>query len=121
MDHFPTAEIPNAAGAYVRPTSTAMAAALSHMVGDGSGTLQVNLKNTDPRAYPLTMVIYAMAPTSGLSSAKAHAIARFIDYAVGPGQTPGAGPGHLPAGYLPLTAKLRAQARKAAAQIAAQG
>jgi ABC-type phosphate transport system substrate-binding protein len=121
LNGFPTAAIPNAAGAYVQPTNATMAAALSHMVSDGSGTLQVNLKNKDPHAYPLTMVIYAMAPTSGLSHAKARAIARFIDYAVGPGQTPGLGPGHLPAGYLPLTAKLRAQARKAAAQIAAQG
>jgi ABC-type phosphate transport system substrate-binding protein len=120
LSHFPTAAIPNAAGRSVQPTNAAMAAALSHMSSDGSGTLQVNLTNTDPRAYPLTMVIYAMAPTSGLSHAKAAALARFLDFAAGPGQTPGVQPGRLPAGYLPLTAALRAQTRRAAQEVAAQ-
>jgi ABC-type phosphate transport system substrate-binding protein len=120
QDHFPTAAIPNAAGHSVQPTNAAMAAALKHMVSDGSGTLQVNLANKDPRAYPLTMVIYVMAPTSGLSHAKAAAIARFLDFAAGPGQTTGVQPGQLPAGYLPLTAKLRAQTRRAAKEVAAQ-
>jgi hypothetical protein len=120
MDHFPTAAIPNAAGRGVRPTNAAMAAALSHMISDGSGTLQVNLTNKDPEAYPLTMVIYAMAPTNGLSHAKAAAVARFLDFAAGAGQTPGVRSGQLPAGYLPLTAKLRAQTRRAAKEVAAQ-
>ena len=66
------------------------------------------------------MVIYAMVPTSGLSHAKAAAIARFLDFAAGAGQTTGVRPGQLPAGYLPLTAKLRAQTRRAAKAVAAQ-
>jgi hypothetical protein len=119
-DHFPTAAIPNAAGRSVQPTNAAMAAALRHMISDGSGTLQVDLTNRDPKAYPLTMVIYAMAPTSGLSHAKAAAIARFLDFAAAAGQTPGVQPGQLPAGYLPLTAQLRAQTRRAAKEVAAQ-
>ena len=120
LDHFPTAAIPNAAGDYVSPSNAAMAAALSHMVSDGSGTRQVNLTNKDPKAYPLTMVIYAMAPTSGLSHAKAAAIARFLDFAVGPGQTPGFQPGQLPPGYLPLPASLRARTRTLAEEVAKQ-
>jgi hypothetical protein len=120
LDHFPTAKIRNAAGDYVRPTNGTMAAALSHMSSDGNGTLQMNLTNTDPRAYPLTMVIYAMVPTSGLSHAKAAAIARFLDFAVGPGQTTGIRPGQLPAGYLPLPASLRARTRKLAVEVANQ-
>src|SRR5215472_1601466 len=120
QDHFPTAAIPNAAGHSVQPTNAAMAAALKHMTSDGSGTLQVDLTNKDHKAYPLTMVIYAMAPTSGLSHAKAAAIARFLDFAAGAGQTTGFGPGQLPAGYLPLTARLRAQTRRAAKEVAAQ-
>jgi hypothetical protein len=87
------------------------------MIPDGSGTLQVNPHSTDPAVYPLTMVIYAMAPTSGLPHAKAAAIARFIDYAAGRGQVPGIRPGQLPAGYLPLPPALRAQARTAAQEI----
>ncbi len=38
---FPVAEIPNTAGEYVTPTNSAMAAALKHMSGNGSGTQQV--------------------------------------------------------------------------------
>jgi hypothetical protein len=97
-----------------------MAAALSHMISDGSGTLQVDLTSKDPKAYPLTMVIYAMVPTSGLPHAKAAAIARFLDFAAGPGQTPGVQPGQLPAGYLPLPASMRARTRKLAEEVAKQ-
>ena len=85
----------------------------------------MNLHSSNPAVYPLTMVICAVAPTSGTSHAKAAAIARFIDYAAGAGQTPGmtAGQtpgmsaGQLPPGFLPLTAKLRAQARKDAQEV----
>lgn len=120
LDGFPVAAIANAAGRYVQPSDTTMAAALSHMTSDGSGTLQVDLANKDPNAYPLTMVIYAMAPTSGLDHAKAHAIARFLDFVAGAGQAPGLQPGRLAPGYLPLTAALRAETRKAATDVANQ-
>jgi hypothetical protein len=120
LNHFPTAALRNAAGDYVRPTSGTMAAAVRHMTSNGSGTVQMNLTNKDPRAYPLTMVIYAMVPTSGLSHAKAAAIARFLDFAAGTGQTPGVRPGQLPPGYLPLPASMRAQTRKLAREVAAQ-
>src|SRR5215472_3458458 len=120
LDHFPTAAIRNAAGDYVRPSNAHMAAALSHMSSDGSGTLQVDLTNKDHKAYPLTMVVYAMAPTSGLSHAKAAAVARFLDFAVGAGQTSGVQPGQLPAGYLPLPASMRAHTRKLALEVANQ-
>jgi hypothetical protein len=114
---FPVAAIRNGAGRYAEPTAAAMAAAVEAMTPDGSGTLQVNPHSTDPAVYPLTMVIYAMAPTSGLPHARAAAIARFVDYAAGRGQVPGIRPGQLPAGYLPLTPALRAQARQAAQEI----
>jgi hypothetical protein len=133
LDRFPTAKLSNGATkkirigtkkikepVYVRPSNASMAAALSHMTSDGSGTLQVDLTNKDPRAYPLTMVIYAMVPTSGLSHAKAAAIARFLDFAAGPGQTPGVQPGQLPPGFLPLPASLRARTRKLAVEVANQ-
>ena len=120
LNHFPTAAIANAAGAYVRPSNAHMAAALNHMISDGSGTRQVDLTNKDPNAYPLTMVIYAMVPTSGLSHAKAAAIARFLDFAAGAGQTTGVQPGQLPPGYLPLPASLRARTRTLAQEVAKQ-
>jgi hypothetical protein len=97
-----------------------MAAAVQHMTSHGSGTEQVNLADTDPAAYPLTMVIYAAVPTAGTSPAKAAAIARFLDFADGAGQTPGPLPGQLPVGYLPLPAALRAQTQQAATEVANQ-
>jgi hypothetical protein len=120
LNQFPTAAIPNASGNYVQPSAVTMAAAVSHMVSNGSGTLQVNLADKTPTAYPLTMVIYAMVPTSGLSTAKAAAIARFLNFAAGAGQTPGTAPGQLPAGYLPLPASLAAQTKTLAVQVAKQ-
>jgi ABC-type phosphate transport system substrate-binding protein len=117
---FPVAAIPNAAGHYVEPTNAGMAGALGSMTPAGSGTLQMNLQGGNPAAYPLTMVIYAMVPVSGVSHTKAAAIARFLDFAAGSGQSPGVRPGQLPAGYLPLPASLRAQTRKAAVEVANQ-
>ena len=114
---FPATAVANATGHFVRPTGAGMAAAVRTMIPAGNGTLQVNLHSRNPAVYPLTMVIYAVAPTSGTSHAKAAAIAKFIDYAAGAGQSPGLRPGQLPPGFLPLTAKLRAQARKAAQEV----
>jgi hypothetical protein len=114
---FPTAAIANATGRFVGPTNAGMAAAVATMIPAGDGTLQVNLHSTNPAVYPLTMVVYAVAPTSGTSHAKAAAIAKFIDYAAGAGQVRGSNPGQLPRGFLPLTPNLRAQARKAAQEV----
>jgi hypothetical protein len=114
---FPVAEIPNATGNYVLPTSSAMAAALQGMQSTGSGTQQVNLASTNKAAYPLTMVIYAMVPTSGTPHHKAAAIARFLDYAAGAGQKEGVQPGQLPPGYLPLPASMAATTRKDATAV----
>ncbi len=117
---FPVAAVSNGAGRYVQPTQAGMAAALQNMTSEGSGTAQVNIANTDPAAYPLTMVIYAAVPTAGTSHTKAAAIARFLDFAAGAGQAPGDQPGQLPGGYLPLTAALRAQTQQAATEVANQ-
>jgi hypothetical protein len=114
---FPVAAIPNATGKYALPTKSAMAAALKGMQSDGSGTQQVNLASTDKAAYPLTMVIYAMAPTSGTPHKTAAAMAHFLDFAAGAGQKEGVQPGQLPPGYLPLPANLAAKTRKDAIAV----
>jgi hypothetical protein len=72
-------------------------------------TEQVSMSSDNPAAYPLTMVIYAMVPTRGITQAKANLIARWLRYVAGPGQDPGRLPGHLPPGYLPLPRKMRAE------------
>jgi hypothetical protein len=114
---FPVAAIPNATGSYVLPTNSAMAAALQGMSSGGSGTQQVNLASTNKAAYPLTMVIYAMVPTSGTPHKTAAAIARFLDFAAVAGQRTGFQPGQLPPGYLPLPASMAATTLKDATAV----
>src|SRR6266851_3572818 len=116
---FPAARIRNQSGHYVAPSARSMAAALPSLTNTRSNhiTQRVNYKKQKAGAYPLTMVIYAMVPTTGVKPAKAAAIARFLDYVAGPGQTPGVQPGNLPPGYLPLPAKLRAQTMRAATLV----
>jgi hypothetical protein len=55
-------------------------------------------------AYPGTMVVYAAVPTQGLSVTDANDFAGLLSFAAGAGQSPGLGVGHLPPGYLPMTA-----------------
>ena len=117
---FPVASIPNAAGDYVQPTDASMAAALQDMTSAGSGTEQVNLTNSNPAAYPLTMVVYAAVPTACTPPATASAISRFLNYAAGTGQVQGDQPGQLPVGYLPLPASMEAQTKQVASKVSGQ-
>jgi len=80
-------------------------------------TLSMNFAKKDPAAYPLTMVIYAVVPTGGISQAKAAAIARFLDYVANGGQQQGSAPGDLAPGYAPLPQSLRQQALAAAYKV----
>jgi hypothetical protein len=114
---FPAAAIPNGAGNYVTPSTSHMLAALQGTISDGNGTVLVNPASKVAKAYPLTMVIYAAVPISGTSHAKAAAIAKFLDFAAGPGQNPGVEPGQLPPGFAPLPASMRAQTRKIANEV----
>jgi hypothetical protein len=115
---FPTAFMQNAAGKFVQPTDQSMAAAVNDMTVNPDGiTRSMNFTKKDPAAYPLTMVIYAAVPTGGIPTAKAAAIARFLDYVANQGQHPGSLPGDLKPGFLPLPESLRQQTLKAANEV----
>jgi hypothetical protein len=116
---FPVASLENAAGNYVAPTNAAMAATVNQDMNTAKNGITQTVSQTRKvkDAYPLTMVIYAMVPTGGIPKAKAAKIAQWLDYVAGAGQQPGYGPGELPPGYLPLTAKMRAQTLKAATEV----
>jgi len=115
---IPAAALENAAGKFVAPTDASMAAAVKDMTVNPDGiTRSMNYADKDPAAYPLTMIIYAVVPTGGISKAKAAAIARFLDYVAGPGQQSGTASGDLAPGYLPLPQSLRAQTLKAATAV----
>lgn len=118
---FPVAALKNAHGDFVQPTNDAMSAALAPMTVNKDGvTRQVNFTSSDSGAYPLTLVQNAVAPTSGLSAAKAAKIADFLRFAAGPGQTTGTQPGQLPLGYVPLPSNLAALNAAAATAVANQ-
>jgi hypothetical protein len=115
---FPTAALENPAGKYVRPTMESMAAAVKDMTVNPDGiTRSINESSKDPAEYPLTMVIYAVVPTGGISKTKAAKIAAFLDYVANQGQLIGSNPGELAPGYLPLTSALRAQTLAAAYKV----
>jgi hypothetical protein len=116
---LPVAALENAAGNYVYPTTATMLAAVEHDMTTAKNkvTQQVDPDRKVKDAYPLTMVIYAMVPTSRISKAKAAKIAQWLDFVAGQGQQPGDQPGELPAGYVPLTAGMRAQTLKAASEV----
>ena len=119
---FPVAKLLNHSGHYVAPDARSMADAVTSLVTDPANhvTADVDYARQRAGAYPLTMVIYAMVPTSGVSRAKAAAIARWLRYVAGPGQVPGVQPGRLAPGYLPLPASMRAQTLTVAAQVLRQ-
>jgi hypothetical protein len=115
---IPSGALLNSAGKYVKPTRATMAAAVSEMTtAKNHITQEIPLHGKAKNAYPLTMVIYAMVPTGGISQQKAAKIAQFLDFVAGRGQQPGTLPGDLPPGYLPLNAKQRAQTLAAAQAV----
>ncbi|MBC8094095.1 MAG: hypothetical protein H7Y15_19610, partial [Pseudonocardia sp.] len=64
---FRLAQLPNSTGAYVAPSDASMAAALTTTTAAaGTGLLTVDHEATTAAAYPLTMVSYAVAPTTGV-------------------------------------------------------
>ena len=115
---FPTAALENTAGKFVLPTNKSMAAAVKDMTVNPDGiTRSMNETKKDPAAYPLTMVIYAVVPTGGISKAKAAKIAQFLDNVANQGQQSGSEPGELAPGYMPLPESLRQQTLKAANEV----
>jgi len=102
---FPTAQLVNAAGNAVAPTTDSMNAAVASMKTNPDGITQYqDFSNTSPNAYPLTEVQYAMVPTCGISATKASAISRFLQNVGTTAQYYGVNPGELPpfGGYLAL-------------------
>lgn len=119
---LPMVALKNAAGKYVTPTDASLRAGLAQMKRSKvDGVLLPNPKASDPNAYPLTVVSYAVTSPQQLAQEDATAYAAFLRYAVTKGQVPGIEQGKLPEGYLPLTKKMVAQSLAAAAFIARRG
>ncbi|MCX5392788.1 hypothetical protein [Streptomyces sp. NBC_00094] len=111
------AALPNADGAYVRPTTSSLLKAVEQF-GDSAvpGVLAPDPARAESGAYPLTVVTYAVAST-GLPADARKDYARVMRYAAGAGQEQGTAPGELPFGYAPMPAKLKLQAEAAAGRL----
>jgi len=121
-----TAALETSPGSFVGPTDAALGAAVSAATEDPTTlTWQIpyatlHSDHAASGAYPGTMVVYAAAPTQGLSSDVAAQVGKWITYASTDGQTPGFGVGQLPPGYLPMTAANGLGSLQAAAAAAVQ-
>ncbi|GAB2741022.1 hypothetical protein [Kitasatospora kifunensis] len=128
-DSLPEAQLLNAQGSFVTPSIGSMQAAVNDMPVDlktYTQQLPYGVPGTaytkDSNAYPLTMVQYAMAPTAGLSAAKATAVSQFLQQVTdfGGGQLYGRDPGKLGPGYTDLTQSQEEFAQEAVQHVAAQ-
>jgi hypothetical protein len=116
-----TAALRNAAGQFVTPTTASLQAGEAAMTPSAAaGVLASNPGATDPTAYPLAALSYAVTAPSMLDITAGKDYAAFLRYVAGPGQQPGIEPGQLPPGMAPLPDTLKAQAVAAAATIEAQ-
>jgi hypothetical protein len=115
---LPTAQLLNAAGKFVAPTTQSLLAGEAAMKpSTTAGVLASDPGATDPAAYPLTALSYAVTSPSTLDAAAAKDYATFLRYAGGPGQQQGLAPGDLPFGMVPLPDSLKAQTIAAATTI----
>jgi hypothetical protein len=81
------------------------------------GVLQTNSSSTATDAYPLTTLTYAAVTPESLSQSSRQNYATFLQYAAGPGQTPGVNVGQLPVGYAPLPSALQTETAEAAQTV----
>ncbi len=107
---LPTAKLINRAGKAVAPTAAGILAGYHAMVAGPSGTLVANPASTDPAAYPLVKVDYAMVPKV-TDLAHARHITDALTWGATTGQT------GLPPGYVPLPPALVVQTKQVAAGI----
>ncbi|MGH3702564.1 MAG: hypothetical protein ACRDQY_24580 [Pseudonocardiaceae bacterium] len=118
---LPTATLRNAAGKFVAPTTASLLAGAAAMKPSAVPSVLVSDPGaTDPAAYPLTALSYAVTAPSTLDAPAGRDYAVLLRYAAGAGQRPGIAPGQLPLGMVPLPDALTAQTIAAAATIEAQ-
>jgi hypothetical protein len=118
---LPTAALRNTAGQFVTPTTPSLLAGEAAMTPSAvPGVLAPDPTATNPAAYPLTALSYAVTAPTKLDTAAGKDYATFLRYAAGPGQQPGIAPGQLPLGMAPLPDPLKAQTITAATTIEAQ-
>jgi ABC-type phosphate transport system substrate-binding protein len=108
--NLPVAKLVNASGKAVAPDTAGILAGYHAMVAGAGGTLVANPASTDPAAYPLVKVDYAMVPKQTDAAHQKH-IRDFLTWGASEGQK------GLPEGYVPLPSELATRADSVAAGI----
>lgn len=104
----------------VEATPDAMAAALSALEPTSVDVVkQINPPKVPETGYPLTVVTYAAVNLSKSTVTSRLNISGMLMQITTAGQVQGSGTGQLPAGYIPLTEDLAAQAAASAREVAA--
>lgn len=115
---LPTAQLLNAARQFVAPTTESLLAGEAAMKPSAvAEVLASDPGASDPAAYPLTALSYAVTAPSILDAAAGKDYAELLRYAAGPGQQQDFALGHLPFGMVPLPDPLKAQTIAAATTI----
>ena len=96
--HFPVASVHNASGAFVQPTSGAVATALkaATLNSDRTQNLEGVYNNPDPGTYPISSYSYVILPTTGFNPDKGKVLGEFMIYVACAGQQKAAVLGYSP-------------------------
>ena len=94
------AALQNAAGNFVLPTAASLDAAVASATVNPNGTLSPDFATTNPDAYPLPDIWYAVVPTTPQSAVNAVAERTLLDDVLN--VTGGPQSADLPAGFVPL-------------------
>jgi hypothetical protein len=105
------AALQNAAGNFVQPTETSLAAAVSVAKTNADGTLTPDYTSTNAAAYPMPDVIYAAVSADPVPAAQAAAETAELTQMLALTGTGGSNLGQLPAGFVPLPPSLVTQAQ----------
>ncbi|MET8451443.1 hypothetical protein [Streptomyces sp. NPDC005209] len=109
-----TAALLNSAGRYVAPTSDSLTAAAASATGSPA---VAPVTASGATAYPLSMLVNAVARPGQLEAAERKSYAALLRYAADKGQRPGIEPGDLPLGYAPLNSAMRGRTLAAAKRL----
>lgn len=113
--NLPVMAVKNAAGNYAQPTAEGVLSALGAAQVNADNTLTLNFDAPKADAYPLSIVSYAIVPTSGLPPEKGRALGTFLRTMATTGQTTAAS-----LGYAALPTPLADRTLKIADQLTAQ-
>src|SRR5262249_48217065 len=128
INDVPTANLvhPGQPDAGVAPNAAGLTAAVAAGHKEDDGTVTPDYTTSDPDAYPIPMLTYAVVPTSqgypNFSAEDGQTLKAFLQFAVGDGQSHArlradAAAANLPAGSAPLPDDLVAETQQVAGQI----